>query len=225
MQLGDVAPSYLNWLVLLRKFLTFIRILSSPLCNHKYFTTKNCANSKCVFALLVLSKKLLLGPEQFCYCPNKMKFRARMIEPIAMKRLYNILQSMTKLTKSCVLRLASNTVSIPNWKLWNIVAKSQIWRRQAVQIILTKLVLGFLHFKWACRIIWTSSNWWSVHLVSTRARKLLQRLQAWRSHSRECKIILHIWRNDLHRHRDNVHTQFDTCYARIASVFCYCSKK
>jgi hypothetical protein len=39
-----------------------------------------------------------------------MKFRARMVETMAMKKFYNILQSMTKLTKLCVLRLSADKV-------------------------------------------------------------------------------------------------------------------
>ena len=39
-----------------------------------------------------------------------MKFRARMVEMVAMKKFYNILQSITKLTKLCVMRMTENKV-------------------------------------------------------------------------------------------------------------------
>jgi hypothetical protein len=41
-----------------------------------------------------------------------MKFRARMAEMSAMKKFYNILQSMTKLTKLCVMRLSADKVCV-----------------------------------------------------------------------------------------------------------------
>ena len=39
-----------------------------------------------------------------------MHFRAKMVEMVAMKKFYNILQSVNKLTKICVMRLTSDKV-------------------------------------------------------------------------------------------------------------------